>query len=128
MTIYSISRCIYIYIYIYTYRYIHTYIHTYIIHIYIHTYSRVPNKCPRIGTALLILIYCICCSDNVPLQFVPLHKLVSNDSPWHMSPPNSGEGLLHNRVLDLFPPLQGLSHIDHIAQSLQFSCTIKNTR
>ena len=76
---------------------------------------------------MFILIYSICCSDNVPVQFVSSHILVSNDFPWHFSPPNSGEGLLHNLVLDLFPPLQGLSHIDHIVQSLQLPCTIKST-
>ena len=76
---------------------------------------------------LLILIYSICYSDNVPLQFVSSHILVSNDFPWQSSPPNSGEGLLHSLVLDLFPRLQGLSHIDHIVQSLQLPCTIKNT-
>ena len=79
-------------------------------------------------TDLMLLIYIICCSDNVPLQFVSLHLLVSNDSPLHFSPPNSGKGLLHSLVLDLFPSLQGLSHIDHIVQSLQLPCTIKSTR
>ena len=84
--------------------------------------------CVCVSVDLLILSYSICCSNNVPLQFDSSHTLVSKDWPWQLSPPNSGEGLLHNLVLDLFPLLQGLSHIDHIVQSFQLPCTIKSTR
>ena len=96
--------------YIYIYKYICIYIYIFYLSIFV-----------------LILIYNICCSDKVPLHFSSLHILVSNGCPWHLSPPKSGEGLLHNLVLDLFPPLQGLPHIDHIVQSFQLPCTIKST-